>query len=86
MCTDSNSVDRIYLTQQGLKNIKKKSEHFFFSGVSNLIGKGLSCRESRYRIEADLTRKRKHVLRLIITNQKGKVAIGRARYLLNIVF
>ena len=24
--------------------------------VSNLIGKGLSCRESRYRIEADLTR------------------------------
>ncbi len=24
--------------------------------VSNLIGKGLSCRESRYRIVADLTR------------------------------
>ena len=42
--------------------------------VNNLIGKGLSCRESRCRIVADLTR------------FIGKVAIGKARYLLNIVF
>lgn len=40
--------------------------------VSNLIGKGFPCRGNRYRIVADLAR-------------KGKVARGKARYLLNIV-
>jgi hypothetical protein len=46
--------------------------------VNNLNGKELSFRERRYRIEADLTR--------IIYCFKGKVAIGKARYLLNIVY
>ena len=41
-----------------------------------LIGKMFPCRGKLCRIEAGLTRK----------NKKGKVAIGKARYLLNIVF
>ena len=45
MCTDSNSVGRIHVNYL-LKSIR----------VSNLIGKGLSCRESRYRIVADIAR------------------------------
>jgi len=33
-----------------------------YNRVSNLIGKGFSCRENRYRIVADLTRvKKKYV-------------------------
>ena len=40
-----------------------------------LIGKMFPCRGKLCRIEAGLTRK-----------NKGKVAIGKARYLLNIVF
>ncbi len=48
--------------------------------VSNLIGKELSCQESRCRIEAGLTRYN------IYTYLIGKVAIGKAKYLLNIVF
>ena len=50
--------------------------YWFKLRASNLIGKVLSCRERRYRIVAGIARKKKI----------GKVAIGRARYLLNIVF
>ena len=46
----------------------------------NLIGKVFSCREKRCRVGADIAR-------LLLYNVlKGKVAIGKARYLLNIVF
>ena len=43
---------------------------------SNLIGKGFSCHENRCRFESGLVR---------ISLDKGKVSIGRVRYLLNIV-
>jgi hypothetical protein len=52
-----------------------------FQRVSNLIGKVFSCQEKRYRIVAGLTR-----IYLLLSTYSGKVAIGRARYLLNIVF
>ena len=55
----------------------------FPTRVSNLIGKGLSCRESKCRIEAGLTR---FYLEISTRDLKGKVAIGKARYLLNIVY
>lgn len=45
--------------------------------ISNLIGKGLSCHGSKCRFDAGLIR---------ITFYLGKVAIGKARYLLNIVY
>ena len=47
MCTDSSSVGRI--CKHDLLQILLRA--------INLIGKGLSCRESRYRIVADIARK-----------------------------
>ncbi len=47
----------------------------------NLIGKELSCRESRCRIVAGLAR-----LSILIFSNKGKVTMGRVKYLLNIVW
>ena len=91
MCTDSISVGRIiiFLDKRSLRAI-------------NLIGKVLSCRERRYRIVADLARyllgdidscRRLSNLDKVMSwskrgynNFKGKVATGKARYLLNIVF
>lgn len=51
--------------------------------VSNLIGKELFCQKSRCRIVAGLTRKYIFIFNNISI---GKVAIGKARYLLNIVY
>ena len=83
MCTDSNSVGR------------KKQR------VGNLIGKGFSCRERTCRIETDLSRKKINLLKIFLLMGGGyevtlvfffyvmfigKVAIGKARCLLNIVF
>ena len=42
-----------------------------YNRVSNLIGKGFSCRENRYRIVADLTRVNKCVL-ILLAHEDGK--------------
>lgn len=59
--------------------------NFFYEvsekGVSFLIGKELSCQESLCRFEPDLARLYINSPKLFI----GKVAIGKVRYLLNIV-
>jgi hypothetical protein len=57
--------------------------------VSILIGKLFSCREKLYRFESDLTRDVPEIIIFInkyYDNCKGRVAIGKVRYLLNIVF
>ena len=54
--------------------------------VSNLIGKESSCQEGSYRIVADLTREINNRINKKLIRNRGKVAIGKARYLLNIVF
>ena len=51
--------------------------------VSNLIGKVSSCREGLCRIVAGLTRT--FQLSLVIRGREGRIAIGKAGYLLNIV-
>ena len=51
--------------------------------VSNLIGKVSSCREGLCRIVAGLTRPSR--LYLVIKGREGRIAIGKAGYLLNIV-
>lgn len=67
------SKDKIYVDLNSTKNSLIQ-----FNRVNNLIGKGFSCRENRYRIKTGLTR--------LCLKFKGKVAIGKARYLLNIVY
>ena len=62
---------------------KALDKHLSRKRVSNLIGKGLSCHESRCRIEAGLTR---YLTVTLIIDNKGKVATGKARHLLCVAF
>ena len=68
--------------------IKKISCYYDNNRVINLIGKDPSCREGRCRLESGLTRKPFIVYtdNAYYKVHKGKVAIGKARYLLNIVY
>lgn len=65
--------------------IRLSAKNFFllyiYIRVSFLIGKELSCQESLCRFEPDLARIYINCPKLLL----GKVAIGKVRYLLNIV-
>ena len=82
----------LYKVRYALKNkgAAKKSKNTH--RVSNLIGKVLSCRESGCRIEAGLTRTyiylNMYSILLSVYYEaicEGKIANGKAMYLLNIV-